>query len=199
MKLVSAFAAISLAAATIVTIPAIAQEARIHGQIQTLDHSVMTVETQKGPLSILLVPDTKITALSTATLADVTKGKFIGTATRAGGHNGDLVAIEVHIFADSMRGTGEGHRPMGHGNTMTNATIGSVASDVHGRILKLLYKGGEQNVWVPDGVPIVKLDPGNQTDLKPGAHVSLRATRRSDGTITTDRVTVGVGGAIPPL
>src|ERR687887_575826 len=74
--------------------------------------------------------------------------------------DGTLRAIEVHLFPDSMRGTGEGHRPwdLRPGSTMTNATVSGAAaagskssstmtnatvSNVAGRKLTLKYSGGE--------------------------------------------------------
>ena len=191
-----------IAAALLVaaSFPAFAQRARIHGQIEDFDHSVLTVKTNhNGDVAIRLDPDAAITAMTAASLADVTQGKFIGTAAHPGGPNGELIAVEVHIFADSMRGTGEGHRPMAQGNTMTNATVESVVAGVQDRVLTLRYKGGEQKVQVPANVPIVMLNPGTRSALKKGEHVSFFATRQPDGVITASHVTVGLNGVIPPL
>lgn len=180
--------------------PSFAQQARVHGQIEKLDHSVMTVKTNEdGELAIRLDRNATVTAMTAAKLADVTRGRFVGTAAHPGGPDGDLVALEVHIFADSMRGTGEGHRPMAQGNTMTNATVDSVVTGVQGRVLTLRYKGGEQKVWVPAKAPIVMLTPSNRSALKPGEHVSFNATRQTDGVITAAHVTVGLDGLVPPL
>ncbi|TAN30900.1 MAG: hypothetical protein EPN31_01275 [Castellaniella sp.] len=179
---------------------AFAQEARIHGQIEKLDHSVLTVKTNHdGTLPIRLDHDATVTAMTAASLADITQGRFVGTAAHPGGPNGELVAVEVHIFADSMRGTGEGHRPMAQGNTMTNATVESVVAGVQDRVLTLRYKGGEQKVQVPANVPVVMLTPSNRSALKKGEHVSFFATRQANGVITASHVTVGVNGVIPPL
>lgn len=197
MKPAHFVAAAMLAAATF---PAFAQEARIHGQIEKFDHSVLTVKTNHdGNLAIRLDPHATVTAMTAASLADITQGKFVGTAAHPGGPNGELVAVEVHIFADSMRGTGEGHRPMAQGNTMTNATVESVVAGVQDRVLTLRYKGGEQKVQVPANVPVVMLNPSDRRALKKGEHVSFFATRQADGVITASHVTVGVNGLIPPL
>ncbi|HEX7385895.1 MAG TPA: hypothetical protein VF285_01310 [Castellaniella sp.] len=197
MKSVHVVAALVLSVAAV---PSFAQEARVHGTIEQLDHSVLTVKAQTGDvLKIQLAKDTTVTAMTAATLADIKPGKFVGTAAHPGGPDGALVAIEVHIFADSMRGTGEGHRPMTQGNTMTNATVESIVSGVHDRTLTLRYKGGEQKVMVPANVPIVMLTPSDRGALKRGDHVSFNATRRADGAITAAHVTVGVNGLVPPL
>ena len=54
-------------------------------------------------------------------ISAINSGSFVG-ATASPRADGTLVASEVHIFPESMRGTGEGHRPMEGANTMTNAT-----------------------------------------------------------------------------
>ena len=198
MKPVHAFAAILLIAASV---PSFAQEVRIRGEIEKLDHSVLTVKPEYGDvLDIKLDRGATVSTMSKASLADIAKGKLVGTAARTGGPDGDLVALEVHIFADSMRGTGEGHRPMQQqGTTMTNATVDSVVTGVQGRTLTLHYKGGEQKVQVPADVPIVMLAPGIRGALKQGEHVSFNATKHADGSITSSHVTVGVIGLISPL
>ena len=65
-----------------------------------------------------------MTALVPAKLADITTGSFIGAAAETQ-PDGKLVAKEVHIFPESMRGTGEGHRAfdLGPKSTMTNGTV----------------------------------------------------------------------------
>lgn len=183
-----------------VSIPSFAQTARVRGEIENFDHPMLTVKTRDSAvIDIKLNNDAAITAMTKASLADITAGKFVGTAARPGGPNGELVALEVHIFAESMRGTGEGHRPMQQENTMTNATVENVVTAMNDRVLTLRYQGGEQRVQIPDGTPIVMLTPSNRSALKPGEHVSFNATKQPDGVITAAHVTVGVDGLIPPL
>lgn len=197
MKLAYALATLLLAT---VSIPCFAQTARVRGEIEKFDHSVLSVKTQDNAvIDIKHNNDAAVIAMTRASLADITAGKFIGTAAHPGGPNGELVALEVHIFDESMRGTGEGHRPMQQENTMTNATVESMVTAMNGRVLTLRYDGGEQRVLIPDGTPIVMLNPGNRGALKPGEHVSLHATKKPDGMITAARVTVGVNGLVPPL
>ena len=58
------------------------------------------------------------------TLADVKQGGFVGI-TAMPQPDGTQKAIEIHIFPEAMRGTGEGHRPWDllPNSTMTNATV----------------------------------------------------------------------------
>ena len=58
-----------------------------------------------------------------AALADLKPGAFVGVGAMPQ-PDGSQKAIRVMIFAESQRGTGEGHRPwVQPGSTMTNATI----------------------------------------------------------------------------
>ena len=79
--------------------------------------------------TIRLPDNVRVSLLVPAKLDDIKSGTFVGTAATPG-PNGALVASEVHIFPEALRGTGEGHRPMPPmpGSTMTNATVAGVSS-----------------------------------------------------------------------
>ena len=87
--------------------------------------------------------------------------------------------MEVHIFPEAMRGTGEGHRPfdLGPGSSMTNGNITARVDATSGPKLTVTYKGGEQAIVVDPKTPIVALAPGAQTDLKPGAAIIARGAQ----------------------
>jgi hypothetical protein len=70
---------------------------------------------------------------------------------------------------------------------------------VQGQLLTLQYEGGQQKVFVPSGTPIVKNVTGNRALLKPGAGVYIPAVRGDDDTLTAMRITVGIGGIMPPM
>ena len=65
--------------------------------------------------------------------------------------------------------------------------------------LTLKYSGGEKTVVVPSDAKIVKLEPGDRSRLKPGAHLFALASRQEDGTLRVERVTVGNDGVVPPM
>jgi len=103
-----------------------------------------------------------------------------------------------------MRGTGEGHRTMDGGTqtTMTNGTVGSDIADVasvSGRSITIKYADGDKTVLVPQGVPVVTYEIGNQAMLVPGAHVSVTASEAADAALSAVRITVGKSGVTPPL
>ena len=80
-------------------------------------------------------------------------------------------------------------------STMTNATVAKVA----GRKLTLKYKDGEKSVVVPPDATVVKLGPGDRSQLKPGVHLFAIASRQADGTLRAERVTIGKDGVVPPM
>ena len=75
---------------------------------------------------------------------------------------------------------------------------GKIAS-VEGQTVKVTTKDGEQKVFVPPGTPIVKNVSADRSALKAGAGVFIPAVRGADGAVTATRVTVGIGGTVPPM
>ena len=132
-------------------------------------------------------------------LEDIKPGSFIGSAAMPQA-DGTQRALEVHVFPESMRGTGEGHRPfdLQPQSTMTNGTVGDLVGS-KGRTLTVKYKGGEKTVIVPDDVPIVSIEPGTRALLTPGAHVIVFASKGADGSMTAISVNVGENGLTPPM
>src|SRR4030095_8623437 len=104
--------------------------------------------------------------------AAIKTGSYIGTAAMPGA-DGALRALEVLVFPEAARGTGEGHVPwdLQPGSTMTNATVAEVTAAPQGRSMKLRYKDGEKTVTVPESVPIVTFNPGQKEMIVPGAKV----------------------------
>lgn len=179
--------------------PALAAVTHLRGTVAGFAHGVLTLR-QGGTTTRVAVPaSVRIIGMAPARLADIGPGTYVGAAAlpEAGGH---LRALEVHIFPPSLRGVGEGHRPMPNtrpDQSMTNGTVGTVASSSRTRLV-VTYKGGRQVLDVPPGTPIVRLDPGTTALLKPGAAVSLEA-REGAGGYTALRVRVGERGVVPPL
>ena len=174
---------------------------RVRGTVQKLEHSILTVKASDGKLvGIKLADNYTVNGVAKATLDEVTAGKFIGTTT-LGERNGELIALEVHIFPESMRGTGEGHYDwdLKPGSKMTNANVADVVGIGKDRVLTVRYKGGQQKVRVPDTASIVTFAPAERGTLKRGAHIFCIAQRQPDGTLTAARVNVGLKGAVPPM
>jgi len=176
----------------------------IRGKIAAVEKGSLQVTTAAGEVMVKFADDVRIGGVEAAKLADIGTGSYVGT-TAVKQPDGTLKALEVHIFPESSRGTGEGHRPwdLQPGSTMTNANVEKVeqvaVEKAQGQLLSLKYKDGEQKVFVPPGTPIVKNVPGDRSLLKPGTGVHIPAVRGADGTITATRITVGVGGIMPPM
>ncbi len=149
---------------------------------------------------IKLSDKTTVTLVLPATLADVKPGAFIGVAALPGA-NGALKAMEVHVFPEAMRGTGEGHRPfdLAPSSTMTNGAVAARVDGVNGANLTVTYNGGQQVIAVDPKTPIVSFAPGARADLKAGAAIVARGPREDDGTIDAVRILVGKDGLVPPL
>jgi hypothetical protein len=179
---------------------------RVRGTVEQIDGAMMTVKSREGDtLKVKLADEVKVVALVKASLADIKPNSFVGS-TAMPQPDGTWKAVEVHIFPEEMRGTGEGDRPYDYKpqSTMTNGTVnslakttmtGTVASE-EGTTLTLDYKGGSKKIDVTPQTVIVSYVPGTREELKPGASIYLpAATRQADGTLLTARVNVGRGVA----
>lgn len=176
----------------------------IRGKISAVEKQSLKVTTSAGEVLVRLPDNVRIGGVETAKLSDISRGSYVGT-TAVKQADGNLKALEVHIFPESARGTGEGHRPwdLQPGSTMTNANVEKVEAvaveKLQGQLLTLKYKGGEQKILVLPGTPIVKNVPGGRSLLKVGTGVYIAARRGEDGTVTATRVAAGVGGIMPPM
>src|SRR5262245_5793522 len=175
---------------------------RIRGRLEQVDGNTLTVKARSGEMLKVKVPDNVVViGIAKARMADIGNGKFIGTTT-VGQKDGALVAEEVHIFPESMRGTGEGHRDwdLRPESKMTNANVANIKNMGDGRVITVQYKGGEKQILVTPRTAVVSFEPASRSDLKPGTGVFINnAERQSDGTYTAPRVNVGLHGQIPPM
>jgi hypothetical protein len=201
---------IACAAALAVTSATAQQKnVRVRGTIEQVDGSVLTIKSRDGDtLKVKMADDAKVVGLVKATLADIKPGSFVGS-TAMPEEDGRWKAVEVHIFPEAMRGTGEGDRPYDYKpkSTMTNGTVNALAkSTVNGAVekaegvtLTLNYKEGEKKIDVTPDTVIVIYAPGSKDELKPGAKIYIpAATRQADGTLMTARVNVG-RDVMPPM
>ena len=192
-----------IAAVALLAAPALAQnpQLRFRGIISSFDGTTLVVQTPDGKTSSVAVPaDVRINANGKAKLSDIKPGDFVGSAADKG-PDGKLHAEEVHIFPEAMRGTGEGHRPMGpnpnrsmtngtvamndpEARTMTNGTV-SAASGMGSVTLTVHYNDGDQVIEVAPDTPVVTIIPGDRTLLKPGVTVSVVAVQKDSGLTAT--------------
>jgi hypothetical protein len=190
--------------------PALAQNSalpsptRIYGTVESFSGQTLVAKSQNGEtVSVVVPPDSKIVSIRMGGLADIKPGDFVGSAA-VEGKDGKLHAQEVHVFPESMRGTGEGHRPMGpdpnrtmtngtvtaaanasENRSMTNGTVSQVSGAAQTRMLTVSYKGGEQGIEVGPDVPIRYYQPADTSLLKPGATVSVIAAQKDGALVAT--------------
>jgi hypothetical protein len=212
-------------AALLATVAAAAQATKpkdehVRGDIVAVSGDSLRVRTRGGQEAMLsLAPAVRVSTAQKATLEDIGQGLFVG-ATAVPESDGTLRAVEIHVFPESMRGTGEGHRPWdlqrestmtnatvakvepqgagGPSPRMTNATVAEVAKSANGRELQLKYPGGEKTVYVPANTPVVRLEPSDRSKLKAGAPIFVTVTRQPDGSLIAQRMIVGEG-VVPPM
>jgi hypothetical protein len=176
------------------------QTVRLRGTIEKVEGNVLTVKGKDGaPVTLSLTGNALIVAVIKASLDEIKQGAFIGSGAMPQA-DGTQKALEVHIFAESQRGTGEGHRAWdgAPNSTMTNGTVGASVTGVDGPVITVKYKDGEKKIIVPPGVPIMRYEIGNAGDLKPGSSFTvIAATKKPDGTYEAPRINVGREGAVP--
>jgi hypothetical protein len=192
-------AALSLAL-TCLALPASAQEiTRIRGTIDRIEGPVYVIKSRDGTeLKLTLTDNPLFVAIAPATMADIKPGMFVGSAGMMQ-PDGTQKAIEVHIFPESMRGTGEGHYDwdLKPASKMTNGNVEQSVAGVDGPVLSVKYKDGEKKLMVTPETVVVTYVPGNKDEVKPGTKVFVAAKKQADGTFQAPRITYGRNGAGP--
>ena len=176
--------------------------ARVRGTIQGIDGQTLDVKGRDGaPIKVKLADDVKVLAVDRKSMDDVKQGVFVGI-TAMPQPDGSQKAVEIHIFPEAMRGTGEGHRPwdLMPNSTMTNANIETAVASSDGKELVLKYEDGEKKFSVPANVEVVMFAPAAVADLKPGEKIFVVAGKKQpDGTVLAPSIVVGHNGVNPPM
>lgn len=174
---------------------------RVRGTIEGIDGDVLAVKSRSGEdMKLHMTTDLQVVGIVKIPLSDIKVGSFIGTTT-VPGPDGSQNAVEVHVFPEAMRGTGEGSRPydLRPNSTMTNATVAETVAGNDGRTLMVKYKDGEKKVVVGPDTPVVTYVPADKSDLKAGARIIAFLKKLPDGSFETNRVSVGRDGLTPPM
>jgi len=178
------------------------QTVRVRGTIESVDGQVLNVKARDGtPVTVKLADGAPVRIVVRRSLADVKVNTFVGIVAIPQ-PDGIQKAVEIHIFPEALRGTGEGHRPwdLMPDSTMTNATVDSVVTGVDGQELVLKYKDGEKKFIVSANAEVVMFAQASMSDLKPGEKVFVAAAKKlPDGTLEAPNITVGRDGVNPPM
>ncbi len=191
------------AAFTVLTSEALAAgtTSNVRGTIEHVSGDTIQVKESSGTsVNVRLAQNAKIATVARASLSDVKPGTFIGTAAKPQ-PDGRLQAIEIHIFPESMRGTGEGNTAWdaGPGSSMTNGTVGQEVDKVEGNALTVKYRGGDKTVTVAPSTKVVALVPGDRNDLKSNEKVFIPAATAAGNGFEATRLMVGKDGVAPPM
>jgi len=185
------------------SLPAFAQTTpvRVRGTVEALDGNTLTVKTREGPsVKIALADNYTVAAVVPVELVSIAAGSYIGTAAMCKPEG--CTALEVLVFPEALKGTGEGRFPwdLQPESTMINASVATVASGAgSGRELTVTHKGETSKVTVPVGVPIVTFENADRSLLKPGVPVFIGTQKAADGTYSAARATAGKDGVAPPM
>jgi hypothetical protein len=113
---------------------------RVRGTIESVDGPMLTVKSRDGKTTYKVKVAEKgvVRGIIKASLSDIKENSFIGV-TGMPQADGSQKAVEIHIFPEAMRGTGEGHRPwdLMPTSTMTNATVAQMVKGVQGNEITL--------------------------------------------------------------
>lgn len=184
---------------------------RLTGAVVSNTATSVVIKTASGRSTVSLGQHVRYLTLSNSSLDSVTQGSFIGT-TVVPQPDGTYVSTEVHIFAPSLRGMGEGFTKMDSGGThmmanstvrsvaapnmMANSTVRTVGSNGGRKTITMVFASGTKTIAIPANVPVTYIQPGSKTALHPGAHVLAIAKQTPSG-LEAQALVVGEGGAIP--
>jgi hypothetical protein len=195
---------------------------RITGTIESFAAPILNVKTAKaGTLAVTLAPEARVVANAKAALADIKPGDFLATTAMAG-KDGRLEAQEVRIFAEALRGLGEGQYALtGTEKSLTNGTVSTMSAPEKGKpaVVKLSFHGAiagpvgicsghapapgqgpctnEAEIVISPKTSVVRWELGNGRWLEPGKAVSLITLSAPDGKLKTYGVVVEHDGIKP--
>ena len=195
--------AIAMVAAS--SLYAIAQQppapSRVRGTIEGVDGDVLAVKSRGGEDFKLHMTARHAGGRDHQDLAGRYQGRFLHRHHHGARPDGSQNAVEVHVFPEDMRGTGEGRGRSicARTSTMTNATVAETVVGNDGHTLKVKYKDGEKKVVVSPDTPVVTYVPADKSELKAGAKVIAFIKKLPDGSFEANRVSVGLDGLTPPM
>jgi hypothetical protein len=182
-------------------LPAAAQDTvRVRGTVERIEGPVFVVKARDGSEVKLTVTDNPLfVVIVPGKMSDIKSGMYVGSAGTMQ-EDGTQKAIEVHIFPESMRGTGDGHYDWDllPKSKMTNGSVEQAVTGVDGPVLSVKYKDGEKKLVVTPQTVVVTYEKGAREDIQPGTKIFVSAAKKQpDGTLQTPRITYGRNGEGP--
>jgi len=199
-KILHAFAVFAFALVCATSLASAQDTMRIRGTVERIEGPVFVVKTRDGAEVKLTVTDNPLwVVIVSSKISDIKPGMFVGSAGMMQ-EDGTQKAIEVHIFPESMRGTGEGHYDWDllPKSKMTNGNVEQSVVGVDGPMLSVKYKDGEKKLVVTPQTIVVTYEMGKREEIQPGTRVFVSAAKKQpDGTLQTPRITYGKNGEGP--
>lgn len=216
------------ASTALIATSAFAASERVRGTVAAVSGDTLTVHPASGPdVPVTLTGQTHYLKVARSSLDHVDSGAYIGTATKsvgdqlvalevvvfppsmkgAGeGHYGwdripDTTLSGGTLTASAMtNGTVSAAVPAGGAvnSTMTNGAVSSANESGGAKRITVTYKGGKQVILVPPTAPIVTFQPGEKSELTPGATVFINGMSQG-GKVTSNTIAVGTDGVKPPM
>lgn len=161
------------------------------------------------PFAVSILPDTRYVSSDRASLDGVGPGAYAGAAVTEG-QGGSLSATDIYLYAEALRGSGEGRFPEA-GRLIVNGTVsavqppaadsaGSLTLHYRGAVLSGLGRGktlcegrasppayasalacqGDAVIRLPSATPVSALSMGDENLLVPGSVVTVAMTKTAD-------------------
>ena len=153
---------------------------RVRGTLDQVSGNMLTIKTRSGtPTTVQLKDGAPVIATVKGAMSDIQDNSFVGI-TAMPQPDGTIKAVEVHVFAEPLRGDRRGALSMGPDAQQFHDECGGYAAgqESRGKTLMLKYKDGEKTIVVPSDAIVVNLIPGDKADLVPGAKIFIRGGRR---------------------
>lgn len=211
-------------------VPTIADAAapapHVRGTVTAIKGDTVEIKTDDGKSDTVMLNDkTRFIGVTKSSLDKIGKDSFIGTATKDVGEK--LVALEVVIFPEAMRGAGEGHydwdplpdHTLAGGaavsSTMTNGTV-SASSAAGGKVNSTMTNGNVATSTAAGGakqLTVTYKGGEKQILVPPNVPVVMLAPGKRDDmksgshvVVTTAKdsnvaagIAVGNDGVMPPM
>ncbi len=164
----------------------------VNGTVDKLDATSITVKAEDGGQmqTFKLADKLLVVQNKPAKLSDIKPNDFVASAA-VKKEDGKLHSTELRIFPEAMRGVGEGQRPMNDARdqTMTNATVTGTAIVSGSNNMKVKFPGGESELILDPGVPVIAIVPADKGMVKQGTKVRVQCVKTADGG-TVNRITL---------
>ncbi len=173
----------------------------VSGVVATVTDTEVDITQADGTVAKVMLGDkTRFALVSPMTVGDIPAGSYVGVGamTQADGSNS---AMQITVFPADFPGNKRSFHSgwnQGPNSTMTNGTVSAAqVTGTSGKSITVTYDGGQQVITVPDSATITTFASADKTALVAGAHVSIRAFKGDDGTLTAQFVSIGKDGYAP--